>query len=41
MELTLDNLVFLMNALYIHNRTITAITPDQLLEDVAACARKR
>lgn len=41
MEKTLDNLVFLMNALYMHNRTITAITPDRLLEDVEACARKR
>ena len=41
MELTLDNLVFLMNALYMHNRTITAITPDKLLDDVEACARKR
>ena len=41
MELTLDNLVFLMNALYMHNRTITAITPDRLLEDVEMCARKR
>ena len=40
-EKNLDNLVFLMNALYMHNRTITAITPDQLLEDVEACARKR
>lgn len=41
MEKTLDNLVFLMNALYMHNRTITAITPDRLLEDVEACKRKR
>ena len=41
MEKTRDNLVFLMNALYMHNRTITAITPDQLLEDVEACKRKR
>ena len=40
-EMTLDNLVFLMNELYIHNSCIEALTPQQFRDDVEACARKR
>ncbi len=41
MELTLDNLVFLMNTLFLHNETISAATPETLRRDILACARKR
>ena len=39
--LTLDNLVFLTNALVIHNPEITAMTPPELLLSIDDCARKR
>ncbi len=41
MEITLDNLVFVMNELFMHHEQISAMTPQQLKEDIAACARKR
>lgn len=40
-EKSLDNLVFLMNELFMHNSAIAALTPEALRADVAACARKR
>ena len=39
--LTLDHLVYLTNALVMHNPEITAMTPPELLESIDACARKR
>lgn len=39
--LTLDNLVFITNALFMHHPEITAMTPAALLEDIETCARKR
>ncbi len=41
MELTLDNLIFLMNELFMHNSQLSAMTPPDLRENVLACARKR
>lgn len=40
-EKSLDNLVFLMNELFMHNSSIAAMTPPALRADVQACARKR
>lgn len=40
-RLTLDNLVFITNALLMHYPEITAMTPEALLESVETCARKR
>jgi ppGpp synthetase/RelA/SpoT-type nucleotidyltranferase len=40
-EKTLDNLVFLMNELFMHNPAISALTPEALRQEVASCARKR
>lgn len=39
--LTLDNLVYITNALFMHHPEITAMTPAALLEDIETCARKR
>lgn len=39
--LTLDNLVFITNTLYMHYPEITALTPPELLERIETCARKR
>ena len=39
--MTLDNLVFLTNALFMHNPEITAMTPPDLLSSIDDCARKR
>ena len=39
--MTLDNLVFLTNALFMHNSDITAMTPPDLLSSIDNCARKR
>ena len=39
--LTLDNLVFITNALFMQHPEITAMTPAALLEDIETCARKR
>lgn len=39
--MTLDNLVFLTNALFMHNPEITAMTPPELLASIDDCARKR
>ena len=39
--MTLDNLVFLTNALFMHNPDITAMTPPDLLSSIDDCARKR
>ena len=39
--LTLDNLVFLTNAMSIHDPEITAMTPPELRESIDLCARKR
>ncbi len=37
----MDNLVFLMNELFMHNQQINEMTPKKLWDDVQACARKR
>ncbi len=39
--LTLSNLVFITNALFMHHEDITALAPQDLLDKVEACARKR
>lgn len=39
--LTLDNLVYITNALFMHYPEITAMTPPELLQRVEDCARKR
>ena len=41
MRLTLDNLVYLTNALFMHTPEIAALTPPALAESIAQCARKR
>lgn len=41
LEKTLDNIVYLTNALFMHNPEITSMTPPILLEQIDSCARKR
>lgn len=41
LEITLDHLVFVMNELFMHNAEISALTPQALRDNIAACARKR
>lgn len=41
MEITLDNLVFLMNELSMHNAQISSLAPAALRDDIETCARKR
>lgn len=39
--LTLDNLVYITNELFMHHQEITAMTPSELLSRIEDCARKR
>lgn len=41
MPLTLDNLVFLTNELFMHHEDIRALADPKLLRDIEDCARKR
>ena len=41
MALTLDNLVFLTNELFMLHDEISAMAPPELLDEIEACARKR